>query len=233
MATYTLNVGFTNADLQLFYATGTNLIIAKPAQGGSTPNVAWLVVQPMQANQVTWDEQYGVYASTSDMSNGATLTKMSSTGIPAVMGRLYDLSAAGTIDLQPNSAGPNSFTLLNQYQSPKNYMTVGLYQNANVNSISILGNAISAVPVITNYTAVMTPFTTVYLWMQSQVKSNSVVTTVTSTTTQVTFGGGVYSANMQYNSSSGSFIQTSANEAMLAGSPMQSLAILHHIAPRL
>ncbi|NRA12319.1 MAG: hypothetical protein HRT57_10230 [Crocinitomicaceae bacterium] len=40
MANYELNIAFTNEQLQTIYATGTNVIVAKPS-GGGTPNVAW------------------------------------------------------------------------------------------------------------------------------------------------------------------------------------------------
>ncbi|HIJ84246.1 MAG TPA: hypothetical protein HPQ00_08590 [Magnetococcales bacterium] len=234
MASYTLNASFTNADLNLFYQTGTNLIIAKPTQQSSgVPNVAWLVIRPMQSNTIVWDENYGIYASTSSITNGATLTKMSTSGMPAVMGRMYNLSPAGTIDIQPMSGDLSSFTLTNLYNAPGTFMTVGLYQNANVNGSAILGNALSAAPVIYSYQAVITPFTTIYMWMQSQVRSNTVITNVTSTMTQVTFGGGVNTASMQYNPSDGTFITAQGNNTMLLSSMEQPQAMVHHLLPQL
>ncbi|HEY3759706.1 MAG TPA: hypothetical protein VGL37_08070 [Solirubrobacteraceae bacterium] len=68
------------------------------------------------------------------------------------------------------------------------------------------GNAISAAPVLYNSTAQMTPFTTIYLWVQSQVQSNSVVTLVTSPMTKVTFGDGVTSISLEYEPQTGTFV---------------------------
>jgi len=204
MANYNLNMGFTDDQLNVLYQTGTNVVVAKPSGGGS-PNVAWQVFKPMQANTLGWEEQYGIYASTAQIANGAKLTKMSSTGVGAAMDKEYTLTAAGTITGPANGGQANAFSLLNTY-SGQPYMTVGLYQDATVNGTQILDNAVSAAPVMLQATAVMTPYTIVYIWLQSQVVSNSVVTTVTSPMTQLTFGDGINSISVAYDSSSGKFL---------------------------
>lgn len=206
MSTFNLKVAFTNSQLEVLYATGTNVIVAKPTSDG-TPNVAWQVFKPLQANQISWEELYGIYASTSAIVNGATLSQLSSVPIPAAENKLYTLEDSGVIT-GPSSGGyPNAFTLNNKY-SNKDYMTVGLYQDANVNGTDIIGNATSAAPVLLQSTAVMTPFTTVYIWLQSQVRSNSVITNVTSPMTQLKFGGGVDDISVAYDSESGKFLPT-------------------------
>ena len=94
-------------------------------------------------------------------------------------------------------------------------MTTGLYQNANVNGLAILNSAISAAPVILQSTAVMTPYTTVYIWLQSNVKGNCVVTNVTSPMTKLTFGGSVDTISVEYDSASGKFIQVHSKGAVV------------------
>ncbi|WP_167241409.1 hypothetical protein [Massilia genomosp. 1] len=155
---YELDLAFTTAQLQTIWITGTNVIVAKPSGGGS-PNVAWQVFKPMAANSLTWEDNYGVYASSAQVQNGAQLTQLTSTGIPAAMETLYTLEAAGTISNPGAGGSANSFALLNQYQSSQGYMTVGLYQNATVNGTQILGNAVSVAPVLYQSTATMTPYT--------------------------------------------------------------------------
>ncbi|NHZ32917.1 hypothetical protein [Massilia rubra] len=207
---YELDLAFTNAQLQTIWITGTNVIVAKPS-GGNSPNVAWQVFKPMTANSLNWEENYGVYASTAQVQNGAQLTQLSSTGIPAAMETLYTLAADGAISTPGSGGSANAFALLNQYQSSQGYMTVGLYQNATVNGTQILGNAVSAAPVLYQSTATMTPYTTVYIWLASQVVSNSVVTQVTSPMTEVVFGGGNNTASLAYDSATGMFIASSTN----------------------
>ncbi|WP_046244120.1 hypothetical protein [Hymenobacter terrenus] len=209
---FSLNVAFTNEQLQILYATGTNVIIAKPTQGGS-PNVAWLAFKALNANTISWAEEYGIYASTSAVQNGAVLTQLSSVPVPAADNKLYSLELSGVITGPDSGGQAGSFSLLNQYANAP-YMTVGLYQNANVNGTDILNNAVSAAPVLLQSTASMTPFTTVYIWLQSQVKGNSVVTNVTSPMTALKFGGKVDSISVAYDSTSGKFLPASGNKVL-------------------
>lgn len=210
MASYQLDVAFTDEQLKILYATGSNVVIAKPS-GGGAPNVAWQVFKAMQANTINWDEEYGIYASTAEVVNGAKLSQLSSVPVGAAMDKLYTLEPNSIISGPTAGGQANSFALQNKYNN-KPYMTVGLYQDATVNGTQIAGNAVSAAPVILASTAIMTPYTTVYIWLQSQVVSNSVVTTVTSPMTELRFGGGVDDMSIKYDSSSGKFINASKNK---------------------
>ena len=211
MASYNLNVAFTDEQLRILHIAGSNVVVAKPT-GGSTPNVAWQVFKPLQANTLSWKEEYGIYASTSSIQNGATLNQLSSVPVGAAMNKLYTMEENATISGPATGGAPDSFALANKYRS-KEYMTVGLYQNASVNGTEIMGNALSAVPVLLASTAVMTPYTTVYVWLQSQVVSNTVVTTVTSPMSELRFGGGLSDISVRYDSDSGHFINNGMNMA--------------------
>ncbi|WP_152985833.1 hypothetical protein [Aeromonas veronii] len=215
---YELDIAFTNDQLNTLWLTNTNVVIAKPSSDGGTPNVSWQVFRPMQANSVIWEEQYGVYASTSGISNGAKLVQLSSTGIPAETQSLYKLQASGAIS-NPTSGGvQGAFSLLNQYNSATGYMTVGLYQNATVNGTQIAGNAISAAPVLYQSTAQMTPYTTLYIWLASSVASNCVVTNVTSPMTVLKFGGSVQNISIAYDSTTGKFLPVGSSNNLTSSS---------------
>jgi hypothetical protein len=205
MPTFSLSAEFSKQDLERFFAAGSNVVVAKPTQGGS-PNVAWVVFRPLLANQMTWEENYGIYASNADLVNGASLFQISQTEFPAASGQAYDMEPAGYFGPPQSGGTPNSYTARNDYNNDKGYLTMGLFQNATVNGTLSKGNAISAALVQYASTAVMTPFTTVSLWIQSQVKSNSVVTNVTSPITSITFGGTVTDVALRYNPGTGTFV---------------------------
>ncbi|SJZ96176.1 hypothetical protein SAMN04488128_10250 [Chitinophaga eiseniae] len=204
MAEYSLSVQFTQAQLDVLYATGSNVVVAKPT-GGSAPNVAWQVFRPMRSNKLSWGEEYGIYASTSKVQNGAKLDQLSSVPVGAAMNKLYTLEPSANIKGPVSGGSPDAYSLLNKYDA-QDYMTVGLYQDATVNGTDITGNALSAAPVLLASTATMTPFTTVYIWLQSQVLSNTVVTLVTSPMTQLKYGDGVNNLSVAYDSASGKFL---------------------------
>ncbi len=52
----------------------------------------------------------------------------------------------------------------------------------------------------------MTPYTTIYLWVQSEVESNTVLTVVTSPMTKVRFGGDATQFALDYDPTKGTFI---------------------------
>ena len=215
MPTFTLNTTFTQDALTMLYATGTNVVVAKPSSGGSSPNVAWIAFRPLIANGMTWEEKYGIYCSTSGIQNGALLTQMSQAPFPAGDGQKYPLTAAGFFGPPQTGGSPGSYTATNQYNNlapnGPGFLTFGLFQNANVNGTAMTSNAVSAAPVPYQSTAVMTPFTTIYLWTQSQVVSNTVVTSVTSVQTQVVFGGSITTISLNFDPTTGGFVQTGAS----------------------
>ncbi|HXO19250.1 MAG TPA: hypothetical protein VOA87_04910 [Thermoanaerobaculia bacterium] len=215
MPTFTLNTTFTQDALTMLYTTGTNVVVAKPGSGGSSPNVAWIAFRPLMANGMTWQEQYGIYCSTSNIQNGALLTQMSQAPFPAADGQKYPMNATGFFGPPQTGGMPGSYTASNQYNNlapnGPGFLTFGLFQNASVNGNAMTGNAVSAAPVPYLSTAVMTPFTTIYLWTQSQVASNTVVTSVTSVQTEVTFGGSITTISMNFDPTTGGFVQTGAS----------------------
>jgi hypothetical protein len=215
--TFMLETAFTEQDLERFLASGSNVVVARPA-GGGIPNVAWVVHRPLLANTVTWQESYGIYASSAEIVNGAQLTQMSQTPYPAHADATYALNPAGFFGPPCSGGVRNAYSAVNEYdnRSGKGYLTMGLYQDASVNGVPAQGNAVSAAPVIYRSTAVMTPFTTVYLWIQSATMSNTIVTRVTSPVTKVTFGP-VTDAALRYDASSGIFLPLGGDEPLGAG----------------
>ena len=203
---FQLDTSFTQQDLSRFLASGSNVVVAKP-EGGGRPNVAWIVYRPLLVNSITWEEEYGMYASNAEIVNGARLDQLSRTDYPAAKGTRYPFGPEGFFGPPTSGGAPGSYTATNEFDNqPKRYLTMGLYQDAVVNGSAAKGNAVSAAPVIYQSTAQMTPFTTVYLWIQSSVVSNTVVTTVTSPMTKVLFGGPVERAALRYDSDTGLFL---------------------------
>jgi hypothetical protein len=204
MPSYTLTVNFTSQQLQDLNVTGSRVSIGKQVEGRS-PNVIWQNFVTLQVNQVNWVEEYGIYVSNTEVQQGATITQLSSTPIGAATGQLYTLESSEVISGPTTGGVTNAFALLNEY-SNKDYMTVGLYQDATVNGFAIAGNAVSAAPTLLASTAVMTPSTTLYIWLESDVTSNSIATTVTSPMTELAFGGAISQMSVSYDTQTGMFI---------------------------
>lgn len=209
MSKFNLKIAFTSEQLGILYATGTNVIIGKPSDGRS-PAVAWQVFRPMQGNNMSWKEEYGMYASTADIKNGAVLSQLAKTPIGIETGKQYILQNSGAI-IGPHGGGfPNAFMFSNQY-SGRHYMVAGLFQDAIINGVNMIGNTVSATTVLMQSNAIMNPNTTIQIWLQSQVVSNSVVTNITSPVTELKFGGNVTDLSITYDSASGKFVPAKSN----------------------
>lgn len=204
MSDYTLTINFTNEQLQTISDTGAKVCIGK-STGGGVPNIIWQSLYPFQTNRIEWTEEYGIYISNTKIEQGASIQKLSSTPIGASTDKLYTLEPSGIISGPDTGGAPDAFALLNNYNN-MDYMTVGLFQDASVNSVLITGNAMFGAPVLLASTAIMTPSTTLYIWLQSDITDNSVTTIITSPTTELKFGGGVNQIAVAYDTQSGQFI---------------------------
>jgi hypothetical protein len=118
---------------------------------------------------------------------------------------MYSLDRFSSI-VQPRSGGvPGAYAIQNSHDSP-GPLTFGLLQNADVNGTQQSGGAVSATRAPTDSVVTMNPGTVVYLWVQSQIARNTVVTNIASPTTQVTLSASSPSASLAYDAATGKFI---------------------------
>ncbi|HEY3570138.1 MAG TPA: hypothetical protein VGP73_19555 [Thermoanaerobaculia bacterium] len=207
MPNLTLNANIGQEALTLLKQSGLLVVVGKMGANGAPPNVAWLAFQPFSANMVTWEEEYSIYASTTAIQNGATLQQLSTTPFPAATGQVYPLTAQGFFGPPQGGGAPGLYTALNQFNNPGG-LTFGLAQNARVNGQPMNGNAVSAVATPFQTIIALAPSTTVYIWVQQQVRSGTVVTHVSAPQTAVEFTGGVTQATVVYDLNSGHFVRS-------------------------
>ncbi|MEW6732591.1 MAG: hypothetical protein AB1489_14780 [Acidobacteriota bacterium] len=204
-----------NQDLPLIKAAQLNIILAKPI-GGGAPNVAWQSFDPFPDNNVEWTEEYGLYASTTQVNNGARITKMSTTGYPAQSGAYYSFTSNATFNgpiTDGNVPPANSYKIVNDMPSSQYpALTFGLMQSASINGVAAQFRPINAQTVLSKLDVTFTPLTTVYVWLQAQLVSETVITSVTSRHTKVTFGGPITSHTLKYDRNTGMFVAVSGKE---------------------
>jgi hypothetical protein len=210
MSVYSLKLSFTVGQLNLLFAAGARVAIAKPLKGGS-PNLRWLTFRPFEANLVEWEEQYGIYASLAGASGGGSVTPVCGTDFPAYAGRLYTLQPQGCFGPPSAEEGlnPASYYAANAYAGAP-AMTLGLFQNAQVNGQERLAGPVSAELTPSAWRVQMTPDTTVYVWIQSGGEGSAGVSQVTSPPTRVAFGDGTSSEALVFDSSTGTFMLAAA-----------------------
>lgn len=206
MPSYTLNIDFESSELHPIYAANEQVTIVKQSAGGTT--VAWVAFVPFPNNTVGWSDSYALYASNTFVQSKAIISQLSNT--PASPGLKYPfndgLFGSGTRD---SSLPPNTYEALNQ-MSAFPTLTFGLAQGVQVNGTAQPNNPINAQIVPLNQTAEFTPLDKITVFLQSQVQTGMVLTTVTSQSIELSFGGSTTSQTITYSAASGWTIVNSA-----------------------
>jgi hypothetical protein len=215
MPTYTLDLSISANDLETIKGAGENIIVAKPVNSAAgTPNVAWLSINPLEGNQIVWTEDYAMYASTTQIQSGASVFQTSTTPYPAEDGVCYMFDASGAFPGKTSAPQPvarGSYSTLNDYTALP-AMTFGLTQSATTTSGNYHFSPLNAQSVPSLQQVVFTPLTTVWVWLESQITSGVVITSVFSKVAVVTFGGSVTTQALTYDSAHAQF-EPSANSS--------------------
>jgi hypothetical protein len=214
MMLYTLNIAIDDAGLQQIkdlgqYVTIVKSIVSQPLPSGNLP-VAWVAWKPWENNTVTWQEIYSMYASTSVLQAGATISMSSHTPTPVQLGYMNTFQSGYFTSAQ--GGGASTFNLTNSGGGSYNF---GLSQVAVVNNVSV--NApLNAVPVGNAELATFTPQVTVSIFLQSYNNNGVVISQVASNALVVTLTSQLPSANIGFNDSNNTFIQLSQNAPAMA-----------------
>lgn len=178
MPEYSLEIQFDDAGLKTLELADQYVTLVK-STGRGRP-VAWVSFRPMQHNLVNWTEEYSVYASTTQIQEGAQIFTQSTR--PAVGGHTYALQGGRFHDGAPGLPATNygvhnvdpHFTIRDVPM-----VTSGLYQGAVVNG-STTASPLNAIAVPYFETAVFTPVERVQIFASSYQDNGLVISRVSS-----------------------------------------------------
>ena len=215
MPEYTLDLAIDTDSLNIIKAAQLKITVAKPVSG-SNPNVTWLVFDPFEGNKIQWEENYGIYASPTPIAqNGAVISRLSETPFPANDAAYYSLTSNATFTgpfTGQGAPGIGSYKVDNNMPNTSYpALTFGLQQKASINGRGINPSPLNAAVVPANLDATFTPLTTVYVWLQAQFTSGTVITQVNGNAAIVKFGGSVTQQSLAYNPATGTFVPSSRN----------------------
>ena len=203
MTNFTLKVNFTQDQLNLIYASGSNVVLGK-SDNGLSPQVAWTVFRPIVQNQVSWDSDYGVYASNTQLQPGARLVMMSV--VPqAQTGQLFTIEPSGNISGPSGPGAQGQYSILDQFQSLPQ-LTTGVTQDIQVNGQPMRTPPVLARAIFNGTQQSFKPTDPVFIWLQSNVVSGQVLGSATSTQTLLDFTSSNTNISVSYDSATGRFI---------------------------
>lgn len=226
---FSLTLKIDELSLKIIRAVQLKVTLARPI-GEQGPNVIWLVFDPVANNTIIWPDQFGIYASPNKtIENGAVISKISEI-CPAQDGAYYSFDSSAAFKgpfIDGGAPMPGQFKINNNMpQSSYPKLTFGLEQIASINNTDINPTPINAIILPAAFSVIFSPLTTIWVWLQWQYTSGTIITSVNGDATSVTFGKGITDQTLTYNPLTGRFVASSEKGKMLADNEAPHVKIL-------
>lgn len=203
MPNYSLNLSFDDKTLKDIYDAKQQVILIKQtfSTTSNDADIAWVTFNPFETNSVSWEDNYGVYTSTTEIQKGATIRKSSHK--TAADTCVYNFDKGFFTKNNDLITEKGSYEVVNETTDK---LTFGLTQDVLVNGKPIQSSPLNASTVLAGQNAVFTPFEKVQILLQSNAREGLVLATVSSKVFTAEFGGGVNNISVEYNPTIGQFV---------------------------
>jgi len=200
MASYSLKALIDDNLVKQFNQNNQKVVIVKEAPKNSSP-VAWVTFSPFEINTVSWEENYGVYASNTIMEDKAKIEKSSFSPASEKQG---DSFTSGSISPQEadKDLASNTYEVKNAMMEPSQ-LTFSLAQDVEANDVSE-GSSINAVQIMFNEP--ITPHDKVSIFIKSDLDDGMVIPLIDDQALQLDFGNQT-EIIIKYDPSIGGFIK--------------------------
>ena len=188
---------------------GQKLILTKASQDGSG-NTSWVATKPFGVTTISWEQKYGVYASTTEIKEGATINRLSSKpGIgdsgDAKNKMLYNFTDDAVFVEGELSLSNNNYGSKNSY-SDLQFLTMGVMQQADVNGTKVM-NPINALTVPRGQNYQSEPIEKVTLFASKTIGSETIISTISTDTFDAVYRDGKTEITCHYDNNLGKFIE--------------------------
>ncbi|EGG25292.1 hypothetical protein DFA_03541 [Cavenderia fasciculata] len=180
MSNYSLQFSFTQAGLAALASSQEKVCVVKSVNG-KVSNVVWVTFKPFLNNTLQWQELYGLYASNTQIQNGATISRISTLKSVSKTHQ-YPFNNAGFFD-QANGTSVKSYGLVNNYGEP---LTFGLTQTAVINGKEV-DSELNATTVLNNQSAEYTPIVTLSVYVAASFNNGSVISDISGQALTLTY----------------------------------------------
>lgn len=207
MQQYRLVICIDPAGLQQIYDAGmavaiVKTVFVKPAPAAPLP-VAWIVLRPLQQNEVAWTDDYGVYATKAEIEVGTTIVAIADCS--ARSGWTYTYAAEV---FSGSAGGPQDAISVNneQTEEPVNF---GVSQRTNVNGSTAL-LPLNVMPVLAGRPLSFAPQEVVSIFLTPMLNSGVVVPEVPPNALIVTLTPESSSVNIGFSNATWTFYEMGA-----------------------
>ncbi|GEM46806.1 hypothetical protein [Deinococcus cellulosilyticus] len=196
-----LNLHFSQNDLEVFQQSGLQVALVKSGPD-AWPSVTWIAFSPYMSNVITWEENYEIYTSQSQLQPGSEII-MDST-LPAQPGRKYMYQNMFLQDAGPQDGGtPDRFQLVNRNSQ---MVTAGLAQGAEVNGQFFSPGPVGAVQVFPDQSTFLTPANQVLVFATPFIQGGTVTSQLPGNALRLDFQSGNPSQSVRFDLRTGGFV---------------------------
>jgi len=198
---YSIDINIDQNGVESINSTGQKVTLVQSVVSNppSSDIVAWLAFSPLESNLVSWEEEYYVYATTTEVQSGATIQMTSQTESAAQLGWTYTFQngiftgASGGEDTAYNANNQQGGTY-----------GMGLAQYAMVNNVQTFA-PLSVVDVLNNETADFTPEIQLSIFLSASQDNGSVISQVAGNAYSFTLSSSSPSISLDFNDTSNTF----------------------------
>jgi len=168
---YELNITFDQKGLQRVYDLGQAVALARSADSTppSSTTIAWLMNMPFNSNQITWEEAYAFYVTTTTpLKPGININLNGVT--PGKLGARYTLDN-GSFSVDPAGTNPQGFEVVNHQDGPARF---GLALKAWVNGTERIA-ATSVFELVSGEARNVTPGNTLAIFLATYLDDGTVL----------------------------------------------------------
>lgn len=175
MSKYKLNINILSTNVREINMAMQKITLVKSVGKGAGTPVAWVTFSPFETNIITWETEYGVYASSTTVQNGAQIQRTSLVGT-AVTGTLNPFEE-GTFRSPISGGKANAYSIVNKFGKQ---FTFGLTQTVHVNGEQFAGSPLNAVTALNQQTAIFEPVEKVAIFLEAQFNNGVVISDILS-----------------------------------------------------
>jgi hypothetical protein len=175
MSKYELTIQLATDDVHQINGVNQKVIIVKEVGGTSGSQVAWVSFSPFETNVVQWEEEYGIYASSIEVQESATIIKTSAVN-PATSGVFYPFET-GAFGAPTGDAGENNYGIENKYSQQ---FTFGMAQSVTANGSKFNASPLNAVQVLSQQKVQFKPIEKVQLFLQGNYNNGVIIASIAS-----------------------------------------------------
>lgn len=176
MSSYKLTIQFKTKDVHIINESKQQITLVKEVHGSNGSPVSWVTFSPFENNVITWEEEYGIYVSITEIKAGANIIKTSAVN-PATSGVCYPFDTGAFKSPETGKHKENSYNIKNE--TSKKY-TFGMAQSVIANGKKFDANPLNAVPVLSHEPAEFTPIEKLQVFLHAEFDNGVIITHIDS-----------------------------------------------------